>query len=124
MKSKTIWIILAIIFVIIIIVVLRKLFGKKPGTSSTNTNNQGNAMATADRLYELMNGLTIYPSSRKEVVDTLTQVSNSSDADFTAVWIAFGNRDGNLSEWAADEYYVDSAISDAIKNRATQLGLN
>lgn len=121
-KGQIALLVVAILIIIIVALNWKKWFGKGgKGTSGTNGGVQ--AQAIADRLYELMNGLTLYPSSRKEVEETLTQVANSSNADFAAVWNAFGNRDGNLAEWAKDEYYVDNSISDLISNRAAQLSL-
>lgn len=129
MRNRTIQImivIIAIIFILIIVMNWKKWFGTGTSTGTdtgTSTGTGFDAKAIADRLYELMKGLTLLPSSRDEVVSLLKQVSELIDENFIAVWKAFGNRDGNLAEWAADEYYVDNYISESIKNRANMLGL-
>ena len=120
-KGNLILLIVAILVIVVVAMNWKKWFGKGGKGNGTNAIN---AQAIADRLYELMKGLTLYPSSREEVKDTLQQVVNSNDAVFISVWNAFGNHDGNLGEWAKDEYYVPSTISETIKNRATQLSLS
>lgn len=134
MKNKTFILIIIIIAIIVIIYLNRKrLFGKSgTGTGSKTTTGNislnnltiGTPKQVADRLYQLMKGITI-GADQTEVSQLTDIISKVDDSDFIAVWDAFGKKDGdNLSVWVSDEWYVPSDISNSIKNRAQGLGLN
>jgi len=133
-KANWIWIIALVVIIVIVAMNwkdIKKIFkGKGDGTNGTGTEVGGtgggnviNAQFIADELYDLMKGITIYPQQVK-VLAYLKGMLDGSDAYFTAVWNAFGTKDGdNLATWVDEELYTGS-YGNKLSQRASQLGLS